>query len=72
MSKHNRHTGAPAERIEVAGDTLIIDPLFCDLVLGGAGPPCPYGYIIVGTVERPEVLETFESLLFWRRAAGPC
>jgi hypothetical protein len=36
MSDHDHRTRVPAERIEIPGDTLVIDPVWCDEVLGGA------------------------------------
>jgi hypothetical protein len=36
MSNEGYHRRPPAERIEIDGDTLLIDPLWCEVVLGGA------------------------------------
>jgi hypothetical protein len=36
MSNEGHNRRAPAERIEIPGDTLLIDSLWCKEVLGGA------------------------------------
>ncbi len=36
MSEETHHRRPAAERIEIPGDTLLLDELWCDEVLGGA------------------------------------
>ena len=36
MSDESHHRRPPTERIEIPGDVLLIDQLWCDEVLGGA------------------------------------